>query len=268
MSLAVLFRHAGGVVVVMIWPTLTVYLVWHASVTLIETLIRRQFAWRVLQVKRSQIKGAMAELRSVGVYAFSMAGAALLGALTVQMDRIVLSKMASIAQFGYYSVAASVALGALQIIYPLTQAIMPRAIQLRTDPAALRRLNIKLMGLIGLIVTLGVIIFITSGKLILQLWLRNASVVGEVYPILAILLLGTVLNAFYNVGYMYWLVYQKSHRILQVNALALVISAVLIPLLVSRFGSIGAAIGWLAIYLIRFLFTLEWIKRVSNGRAD
>lgn len=268
MSLAVLLRHAGGVVVVMIWPTLTVYLVWHASITLIETLIRRQFAWRVLQVKRSQIKGAMAELRSVGIYAFSMAGAALLGALTVQMDRIVLSKMASIAQFGYYSIAASVALGALQIIYPLTQAIMPRAIQLRTDPVALRRLNVKLMGLIGLIVTLGAIIFITSGKLILQLWLRNASIVGEVYPILSILLLGTVLNAFYNVGYMYWLVYQKSHRILQVNALALVISTVLIPLLVSRFGSIGAATGWLAINLIGFLFSLEWIKRVSNGRAD
>jgi O-antigen/teichoic acid export membrane protein len=266
-SLAALLRHAGGVIVVMIWPTLTTYLVWHASVALIETLVRRQFAWWVLQVDRGQIRGVMKELRSVGAYAFSMTSAALLGALTVQMDRIVLSKMASIAQFGYYSVAASVALGSLQIIYPLTQAIMPRAIQLRTDPAALRRLNIRLMGLIGLIVILGIVIFITSGKWILQLWLRNADVVAQVYPILTVLLVGTVLNAFYNVGYIYWLVYQKTHRILQVNVAALVISVVLIPSLVSRFGAMGAAIGWLAINLIGFLFSLEWIKRVSNGRT-
>ena len=77
-----------------------------------------------------------------------MSGAAWLGALTVQMDKIVLSRMVSIEQFGYYIIAATVAAGMLQLVYPLVQAVLPRAIQLRAEPAALRKLNIKLFWLI------------------------------------------------------------------------------------------------------------------------
>lgn len=267
MASSVLLRHMGGVAVVIAWPTLSAYLIWHVTVALLETLIRGGAAWSVLQIKRSQVKWDANELRPVWGLVVGMSGATLLGALTVQMDKIVLSKMVSIEQFGYYAIAATVAQGALQLIYPVTQAILPRAVQMRNDPIALRGLSVKFAGLVALLVGLGIVIFFLAGKWLLEVWLRSLEPVTVIYPILAILLIGTALNAFYNVGYVNWLAHRKVYRVLQVNTLALVLAMVLIPLFVSWQGTVGAAFGWLAINLIGLVFSLGWLQRRPNERS-
>lgn len=267
MSGGALLRHVGGVAVIVVWPTLSAYLMWHATIALLETLIRGRWAWSVLQVKRSQVRWNTNELRPVWRLVAGMSGATLLGALTVQMDRIVLSRMVGVEQFGYYTVAATVALGSLQLINPLTQAVLPRAIQMRNDPVALRSLSVKLAGLIALLVGLGAIMFAVIGEWLLDVWLRSPEVVAAIYPMLAVLLAGVALNAFYNVGYVNWLAHQKVHRVLQVNAIALALSVVLIPPLVIWQGTIGAAFGWLAINLIGFVFSLGWLKRKPHERS-
>lgn len=254
-----LLRHGGGVLVVFFWPSLLAYLGWFALVGLFETLVRQYFSWRTIGVKRSQTGWDSNELRPVWALVAGMSGATLLGALTVQMDKVILSRMVSIEQFGYYTIAATVALGVLQVIYPLTQAALPRATQLRNDAITLRRMYWKLYGWIGLIVAMGALTFIFFGKQLLLWWLKVPSVVSIVYPLMGLLLLGTALNALYNVGYMNWLVQKKVIRILQVNGGAFVLSIILIPLLVEHKGMIGAVFGWLIINSIGFLMSLEWV---------
>jgi O-antigen/teichoic acid export membrane protein len=256
-----LIRHAGGVIIIFIWPTLPAYLIWHATIALLETLVRGNLAWKTLNVKRSRLKWDAKELRRVWHVIVSMSAVTLLGALTVQLDKIVLSRMESIEQFGYYMVAATVAAGMLQLVYPLVQAVMPRAIQLRHNPVELRNLSIKLVTLIGLITGFCALVFITFGEWLLHSWLRNPEAVEAIYPLLAVLLVGTALNAFYNVGYIHWIVHEKIQRVLQVNVLALVLSVALIPPLVESKGTIGAAFGWLSINLIGFVYSLGWLKR-------
>jgi len=253
-------RHAGAVLVVYCWPTLAAYLIWHVFTALLETLLRGGLAWRTLNVMRAEMKWDMREIRPVWRSVAWMSGATWLGALTVQMDKIVLSRMASIEVFGYYSIAAALAVGVLQLIYPLVQAVLPHAIHLRKDPKDLRRLSIKLLGLIAILVALGVIIFMTIGKWLLQIWLGSQGAVQAVYPLLAVLLVGSSLNAFYNVGYLNWLANKRTDRVFQVNAMALLLSVVIIPPLVGWQGAVGAAFGWLVINLIGFLLSLEWLK--------
>jgi len=251
-------RHLGGVAIVFIWPTLTAYLAWHALIALLETLTRAVFAWKALKVRRTEFHWEIVELRQVWKLVASMSGAAWLGALTVQMDKIVLSRMASIEQFGYYTIAATVAAGVLQMVYPLVQAVLPRAIQLREQPEALRLLSVKLARLVGLLSLVGVLIFFFSGNWLLHKWLGDPVAATAIYPLLAVLLLGTALNAFYNVGYVNWLVAGKAHRVFQVNALAFILSVALIPVFVTRYGVVGAAFGWVMINLIGFVLSLEW----------
>ncbi len=257
---AALVRHVGGVLMVLIWPVLPTYLIWHASIALMETLLRRRFSWSKLNVKRNLVKRERKELRPVLKLVASMSGVTWLGALTVQMDKIVLSKMAPIEQLGYYTIAATVSVGALQLIYPLIQAVLPRVIQLRDDPVALYKLNIKLLFLIGVLAGVGVITFFSIGEWLLGVWLRDSDVVRVVYPLLAILLLGTCLNAFYNIGYINWIAHEKINRVFQVNAIALLLSIIFIPLLITWQGTIGAAFGWLAINMIGLVLSLEWLK--------
>jgi len=164
-------------------------------------------------------------------------------------------------QFGYYVIAASIAGGVLQLVYPLVQAVLPRAIQLRNEPDALLALSLKLCKAIGTVVLLGAIGFVFAGHWLLGLWLGNPEAEAIVFPLLAILLTGTVLNAFYNVGYINWIAHEKIRRVLQVNATAFGLSVVLIPLLVYFNGSIGAAFGWIIINLIGFVLSLEWLRR-------
>jgi O-antigen/teichoic acid export membrane protein len=200
------------------------------------------------------------EMRQVFSLVAGMTGAILMGALTAQMDKIVLSRMLGIEQFGYYAIASSVAMGVLQLIYPVVQAALPRVVQLREEPFALRRFNFKVAGLIALITFLATIIFLLGGRQLLEIWLRNSSAASVIYPPLAILLVGTGLNALYNIGYINWLAKGRTKRVLQVNGIALVFSVSLLPAFVGWQGLPGAAIGWLTINGIGLLLSLEWLK--------
>lgn len=266
MSIGALLRHGGAVVAVVVWPTLVTYAVWHAGAALLETLVRRHLAWKLLGVESSLVAWDATELRPVWRTVLGLSGAALLGALVVQMDKIVLSRMVTLEEFGLYTVAASVALGVLQFMYPMVQAVLPRAIQLRGDPATLRHLFFKLSGLIATLVVAGAVIFLWAGHWLLTIWLKNGQAVAAVYPLLTVLLTGTALNAFYNVGYVHWLVHGKVRRVLQVNVVSLILAVTLIPLLVAWQGSMGATFGWLAMNLIGLLLSLEWLKRKPHEK--
>lgn len=264
MLVCAILRHLGGVLLLLQWPTLLTYLAWNALISLLETLWRSSLAWGALGVRRSVIGWDAASLRPIWGLAVGMSGATWLGALTVQMDKIVLSRMVSIEQFGYYAIAASVAAGVLQLIYPMVQAVLPRAVQLRNDASALRALNVKLVRSIAVVVGLGLLLYWMEGGWLLAFWLRSPQAVGVIYPVLSVLLLGTVLNAFYNVGYINWLAHEKVGRVVQVNITSLLLAVLLIPLLVTLQGTIGAAFGWLIINFIGFALSLEWLKKGRN----
>ncbi len=255
-----LIRHIGGVIVLMRWPILSTYLIWQAVIALIETLVRGRVSWGAINVKRNQCKWNSEELRPIWRLVASLSGVTFLGAFTLQMDRIFLSRMVNIEQLGYYAIAATVATGVLQLISPLMQAILPKAIQLRTNSIALYRLNIKLMGVLMLFVVLGVLAYTTLGQWILTLWLRTPETVTEVYPLLTVLLIGTGMNALCNVGYMNWIIHEKINRVFQVNALSFILSITLIPYFIKTQGTIGAAFGWLTIYSISLVLSSEWVK--------
>ncbi len=260
-------RHAGAVFVVYCWPTLASYLIWHVGTALLETLVRRGLAWRTLKVMRTGMRWDMREIGPVWKSVAWMSGATWLGALTVQMDKIVLSKMASIELFGYYSIAATLAAGTLQLIYPLVQAVLPHAIGVRNDPARLRNLSIKLFGMVAILVGISAALFVGIGRWLLQIWLKSPEAVQMVYPLLTVLLIGSGLNAFYNVGYVNWLAKRRTDRVFQVNVFAFSLSVVIVPPMVGWQGAVGAAFGWLAINLIGFLLSLEWLRK-KQGKEN
>ena len=252
-------RHAVGVMLVVRWPTLSVYLAWHAAAALAETGCRGRLAWRAVSVPRASVRWASFDGRGIWRSVLGMSGAVFLGAVTVHVDRVILSRMVGLEQFGYYTVAATLALGALYAVNPLTMATLPRAIQARDDPALLRRLSLRLLVMNGAVVLLALGIFVVAGEWLLMAWLRDAKAVDVIFPILSVMLIGTALNALYNVGYVNWLARGRMDRIFKVNLVALAISVVTIPVLVSRLGPIGAAFGWVAMNFIGLLLSLEWL---------
>lgn len=260
-----LLRHIGGVALLTLSPTLLAYILWNIGVSLAETLVRATFAWQITEQKRSFSGWDATQMRALWKIVLGMSGAALLGAVTVQMDKVIVSKMVSIEQFGYYMIAATVASGALQLVYPLVQASLPRAIHLRNDGESLSKLSNKLMKIVTMLVVCGAIGYFTIGEWLLHVWLKSWDVVNAIHPVLSILLIGTALNAFYNVGYIHWIVFEKLGCVFQVNLAAFLLSLTVIPLLVANMGMIGAAFGWVAINLIGLVLSLEWMKKSNRA---
>lgn len=257
----VIARQLGCVLMLLVWPSLTTYLLWHASLALLETLARGAYAWHVLGVPRADQRWDAAGVRKLGKWVAGMAAAAWIGSLTTFMDRIVLSGMASVEQFGFYAIAASSAAGVLQLVYPVIHAAWPRAVAWRDDAARLYALNRRLTGVVTILVLVGGAGFVAIGEWVLTLWLRNPQAVAAVYPLLQILLLGTALNAFYSVGYLNWLAHGRTRRVLQVNLLSMLLAAAVLPLSIHAFGTAGAAAGWLIISFVGLVFSLEWVWR-------
>jgi O-antigen/teichoic acid export membrane protein len=255
-----LLRHIGGVMVVLHSRTLVSYLAWHAMAALTETFVRSVMSWRTLRVKRRNLGWNSLEVRQTLSLVASMSGAVLLGALNVQMDKIILSRIVTVEEFGYYTIASTVAIGSLQLIYPIVQAALPRAVQMRNEPKPLRKFYMKLYAIVGSLVAVAAILYFFLGRVLLEFWLRDIRIVAEVYPLLSVLLIGTGMNALYNIGYVNWIARKQTDRILQVNGVSLLLSILLIPPLVLRIGAVGAAFGWLIINFTGAIISLEWLK--------
>jgi len=95
----------------------------------------------------------------------------------------------------------------------------------------------------------------------LELWLKKSTTVSVVYPVLSILLIGSVLNALYHVGYYNWLAHDKSNMILLVNFLSFIVCIVTMPIFIHFNGTIGATFGFVAMNLIGLIISLEWLKK-------
>lgn len=265
-STATLLRHVGCVVALSVHGSIVTYLVWNALASLIETLVTAKLSWSSLQVKRKGLKWDALEMRKIFLLTIGLSLSVLLAVLTLQIDKIVLSWSLPVEQLGYYAIASTVSIGLLQTFAPIIGAVLPKVVQLQGQEAALKNLNLKLFGMMLVIVSVGGGGFAFFGEALLTLWLKDTHVISIVFPLLSLLLVGTGLNAIYNVGYINWVATGATKKILSVNALALVLSALLLPLLVARYQLFGAAFGWLIINSVGMLMSLDWFFKRNIKR--
>ena len=260
-----IFRHIGGVVLVYLYPSLVTYLAWQALIALAETLVRRVKVLTLLGSSDHRDYWDMKDFSHFFRLIRGLSVAISVGAFFVQMDKVILSKMVPIEEFGYYTIASSISLGVLQLIYPILQAVQPKAISLRDDPVLIRQLYNKLFLIIFSVLAVVILGFFLAGQTLMSLWLRHPEAARHVYEYCSLLLLGTAFNALYNVGYMDWIVSGKARNIFALNLVSLALMIILLPIAIHAYGIKGATLGWVVVNLIAFCCSLGWLRR---GGAD
>jgi O-antigen/teichoic acid export membrane protein len=261
-----IFRHAGGVILVYLYPSVSTYIAWQVLVALLETIARRAKAWELLGGRSSSRQEFWHFKDFIHFFKLirGLTVAIWVGALLPHLDKLILSKMVSIKEFGYYTIASSVSLGVLQLIYPILQAAQPKAITLRDDPALMRQFFMKLFLLIVLVFSVVILGFFLVGQSLIGMWLRHADAAKQVYEYCSFLLIGTAFHALYSVGYMDWVVRKKARNILALNFFSIVLMIILLPIAINHYGVRGAALGWVTINLAAFMYSLGWLKRVRQ----
>jgi len=252
-------RYGGGVLVVLASPTIQAYLTWHLMSLALEIFVRHRLAWQAVGGRNFEAGGSRDELRLVltgmGIWTF----AAMLGAISAQMDKSILTAMRPIGDLASYFVASQVAAGAVQLFYPVITAMLPLMLQPAVRAADSFRTNLKMAAILLLVCGALTLFMLVYGRDGLTWWLGEQRAV-QVQPLLCVLLLGVGFNALTNIGYINWLALGKRVHLLVANGTALGVVCVSTPLLVAQYGVMGAAVAWALGQLTTLLISLGWVS--------
>lgn len=226
-----------------------------------ETMLRYRHAWHSVVKMSPRISFWSSDLVKITApKLLVLTSATLISSVASQLDKVVLSGIVSIEQFGYYTIATSVGLGILQIYSPLLTALLPRIVsahQLKSENV--KNIYLTTYVVITIINIFGIVLFYNYGISILTWWLVNENVVSQVYLPLFILLIGSAFSALYSVGYMMMIIKSEVRKILCINLMTIVVTATVLYSLAKNYGIGGAAVNWLIINLFSFILSLWYV---------
>lgn len=238
----------GGIVVLLtVSRTVGALLTWQLLVALVQLGATAWLLWRSMPAGAPP-RFQFPALRRVGAFAAGIAGITALGSFVSQADKIVLSRTLPLAEFGYYSIAATVAAGLSIAFAPVFNAIFPRLSSLlgtdaRDELTILYRRASQ--GMAALVMPMAVVIIAFAPELIL-LWTRDARVTASAAPVTRLLVAGAALHALVHLPYALQLAAGWTRPALLVNLVGLPALLALLVLTTPRFGGVAAGWIWIA----------------------
>lgn len=238
------------------------------AVALFELLALVWLAYRLLPAMPhgQRIKWEWAPLKPVLKFSLSIAFTSSVWVMVTQIDKLVLSKILPLADYGYYAVAVLAASGIMLVSSPVSSALMPRMARLQAEGQvdgliAVYRQATQLIAVVALPAALMLVFFPAQ---VLWAWTGDAVLVGKVAPVLRLYAAG---YAFLAVGaFPYYLQYAKGDLRLHILGNALFVLT-LIPSIVwaaSRYGMLGAGWAWL---VANALYFIAWVPLVHRRHA-
>ena len=185
-----------------------------------------------------------------------------LSLVQVQADKVVVSKLLPIAEFGFYGFASTIVSRAAFVTTAVSQAAFPAFSKLfgSGDQPALFRQYRKLHDLLcyG---TLPLFAMICFAALPLYSYIFNPAIAQRLLLPTAFLALGSWMNATLNMPYMLSLAMGKPQIGVRLNLYALVAVLPVTVALIYRFGLPGAGFSWVFFHLFAYAYFIPRILR-------
>ena len=217
-----------------------------AVLSLIQTLIVRRIFWRsmpavtVRGVFRSKL------LSEIWRFAFGVSTITVTSVILLQADKVILSKLLSLEDFGYYTISIALANALFIVTGSIFSVTFPMLTELATASDR-TRLNAfyhqACQGVSIAILPISAVIAFFSPELLL-LWTRNPHIAAQGHMILTICIVGNVFNCLLSLPYTIQLAFGWTRVAIISNFASLLLVFPLILLLFPRFGSLSGPITW------------------------
>ncbi|MGE0315527.1 MAG: lipopolysaccharide biosynthesis protein [Lautropia sp.] len=260
-NVAVATLRFPGILWLFSWvaPSATSYFAWQLAISVLEAMALWLFSRPLLPRERAgRLAESLASLRTIGAFAANHAFLSLIWIVVTQTDKLILSSLLDLANFGYLSLAVAAAAGVQLIVMPISQVLMPKLARLHAeqDPAALLATYHRYTRLVVVFSCVTAAVFAAFGPAVMWAWTGDAKIVDAVGQVLAWYAVG---NAALVIGAMsYYLQYANGNlRLHTIGTMAFLI--VVVPWLfwaVSRFGMLGASVTWAAVCIA---YLLTWV---------
>jgi O-antigen/teichoic acid export membrane protein len=214
----------------------------------------RGLAWNIVG-RPVQLKFDVNRLKAVSGFSAGMTAVAVSSMIVMQVDKLMLSRMLTLADFGKYTLAWTVASGLALIITPFFNALYPRFSALVSQQ--------RVQELWGLYSTstafLCSVIFPVAAaaaifaKPALLVWTRNEPLSIAAAPVIGVVILGTAVNGVMHMPYALQLAYGMVRLPLYTSIAMALMVVPLILALTPKWGTVGAASAWLILNLVYFV---------------
>lgn len=259
-----------GAVGVMIWvtPTVEAFFIWQGLISIITLLLFATTLYKTLPPTPHPARFSLVELKSVWRFAAGISGSTFLVLLLTQIDKILLSRILTLENFGYYSLAIALTGALCFFTGPIGQAFYPRFAELASredQPALITAFHCSMQLIVALMGTAAVLLIFFSES-VLIIWTHNTLLSHETAPLVTVLALGTLLNGLTWIPYQLQIAHGWTSLTIRVNAVAVLILVPAVFWVAPRYGAMGVAWIWVALNVGYFYFSTHYMfKRLLNS---
>jgi O-antigen/teichoic acid export membrane protein len=252
-------------VLIFIGATPTIFFSYQFGVAVVELAWLMSYAYRLLPSipEGKRLQWDWTPLRPVLKFSLTIAFTSSVWVLVTQTDKLVLSKILPLAEYGYFTLAVLVASGVMVISGPVSGAIMPRMAKLEAegDHAGLIRVYRQSTQLVAIIAGAASITVVFCAEPLLWAWTGDKVLAHQAAPVLVLYAIGNGILAVS--AFPYYLQYAKGDLWLHLTGNAIFV-VLLIPTIIwaaNRYGGLGAGYVWLGMNLFSFV---AWLPLVHS----
>lgn len=265
-SIIATFRFVGVLAaLILIGATPTVFFAYQLCIAVSELSGLMLKAYRLLPgiPPGARLPWSWAPLRSVLKFSLTIGAVSAIWVMVTQTDKLLLSKLLPLAEYGYFILAVLVAGGVMIVSGPISGAIMPRLAKLEAqgDHERLVRIYRQATQLVAVIAGAAAVTVSYCAEPLLWAWTGDANLAREAGPILALYAAGNGILAVS--AFPYYLQYAKGdlrlHLIGHVCFIVLLIPSLLWS--AGKYGGVGAGYVWLTINAI---YLMAWVPLVHR----
>jgi O-antigen/teichoic acid export membrane protein len=200
----------------------------------------------------------MLTLAGHGRFATAMSILSVTGIVLTQFDKIILSRLLPLAEFGYYSLAVTIATAFVSLATPIFNAAYPHLTECfaRHDLKAVRASYHRATQLMSFLLIPSAFAFVYTSYDVIALWTGSPSIAAHSRLLASILVSAAVIH---GLTYMPYALQMAAGWVRPSLVGALVSVVIYIPgmlFVVPRYGAIGAAGMWLGVNVIVLLLVV------------
>jgi len=250
-------------------PTVMALFIWQALAGLAQTLVLRRAAWRAIG-SASKVGFHAAEIKAVWRFSSGMGLISILGVVLSQTDKLLLSKLMQLSEYGKFTLASVVAGSLYIVVAPLFNVLYPRFVEMieRNETEKLEATyHLATIFVASLLFPLAGFFGVFSRDVI-ELWTSNRALAIDVAPLVALLAAGSAIHGLMFVPHALLLAHGAVRIPIKVNLLMVVVQIPVLIMLTLKFGLLGAACSWLILHLMYCAFgTFLTHRRFLHGQG-
>lgn len=259
-------RNGLIVFALILMPYLKLFFLWQAFSTVIFTILIKVYLEKVVYGKFSftvNLKLEKSILTTIWKFAGGMLLIALVSALNTQLDKVTISKLLSLENLGYYTLAVSLSQGLIILVNPVAAALLPRftAHFSNSEYSEARSLFLKSSLIVSIIIFSVLMTLSFFAKEIIWVWTGKLDLAEKSFQLIPIVALAYTMFALQVLPYNIAIAngYTKLNNILGIMSLIVTIPGYYFA--TKEYGAMGAATVFCFVQIITTFIFIFFINK-------